>query len=81
MDRRAWWATVHEVTESRTQLSDNRSHEGGLWSDRTVSCEKGQERPCTREGSCEDTAGGWLSASQEEPSSETKLARTWIWDF
>ena len=22
MDRRAWWATVHGVTESRTQLSD-----------------------------------------------------------
>ena len=22
MDRRAWWATVHGVTKSRTQLSD-----------------------------------------------------------
>ena len=22
MDRGAWWATVHQVTESRTQLSD-----------------------------------------------------------
>ena len=22
MDRGAWWATVHEVTKSRTQLSD-----------------------------------------------------------
>ena len=23
MDRRAWWATVHEVTKSRTQLSSS----------------------------------------------------------
>ena len=72
MDRGAWWATVHRVTKSRTQLSDNRRPEGGPWSDRTVSCEKGRERPCTREGSCEDIAGAWLSASQEEPSAETE---------
>ena len=26
MDRGAWWAAVHGVTESRTQLSDSHSH-------------------------------------------------------
>ena len=26
MDRRAWWATVHVVTKSRTGLSDKHTH-------------------------------------------------------
>ena len=26
MDRRAWWATVHGVTKSQTQLSDTNTH-------------------------------------------------------
>ena len=28
MDRRAWRATVHGVTKSRTRLSDQHSHKG-----------------------------------------------------
>ena len=28
MDRRAWWAIVHEVTKSRTRLSDFTSLQG-----------------------------------------------------
>ena len=28
MDRGAWWATVHGVTKSQTQLSDTHTHKG-----------------------------------------------------
>ena len=37
MDRGMWWATVHEVTKSWTQLSIHaRMHESSNWKDNTV---------------------------------------------
>ena len=70
MDRGAWWATVHRVTKSQTQLSDWVCKEG---IPKSLSLSLSPSR--------EDTARRQSSASQKgRPHQETKLATTLILD-
>ena len=70
MNRGAWWATVHEVTKSRT-LSDW-AHKPRMTG---VLRRKGDIR--TQRGACEDTEGK-VSASQEDrPRKEPSLGIPW----
>ena len=66
MDRGAWWATVHGVTESRTRLSDFTI---------TILIRRGNLKRvlCTEERSCEDTRGQPTTRQEESLQNVTQV--------
>ena len=67
MDRRAWWATVHGVAQSWTQLKRLSMHAGSGWTHSAVYCSKGSDVTVP-----EDTC------SLKVHGSVTLRARAWI---
>ena len=57
MDRGAWWATVHGVTESRTRLSDFHFHPYLLHSERTLRTEQMDGDHRTKRGGATGVGG------------------------
>ena len=47
MDRGAWWATVHRVTKSRTQLSNFTQHRAQFYYSKKIQIRVNQRKTCT----------------------------------
>ena len=62
MDRGAWWATVHGVTQSQTQLSDQAQHSGTIAKNPPANA--GSPDPCRDDPECTGATSPYAEAPE-----------------